>query len=862
MGKVVWHAQKLWTILEVMYFSTHTTKSIDQIFNEFGTSEKGLSEETAAKKLKTSGHNELTARGTHWYDVLVRQFTSPFLYLLIGAATISFLLGHILDGSMILLFVAINALFGFYQEYKSEQTLKLLKRYIVATTKVYRNGHEEEVDNVALVPGDVVLLQPGDVVPADIRLFMSESLTVNESILTGESVAIVKSADVLPKEATETYQATNCCFSGTIIISGEGKGVVIGTGKNTVIGTITTLTVETHHKSSFEKSLGNLSSFILKLISITLVFIVAVNIFLKGADSNIPTLLVFAIALAISVIPEALPVVTTFSFAKGALLLAKNKVVVKRLSAIEDLGSIEILCTDKTGTITENKMSIHSYFPDKKAVLFAMGIAVNPTVKLTDSFDLAIYHELSKQEKDTMASYTRLHELPFDPKRKYNSVLVKNKKTFELYARGAAEKVLALCKNTGKAKTDEIMAWVTSEGTKGRRVLAVAKKVLASDSKNLKDAEKLMSFVGLVSFIDPLKPTAHLAIKHANELGVQVKILTGDSPDVAGAIAFQAGLIQNPDDVILGDEFDAMSIEKKHEVAINYAVFARVSPEQKHAIIQLLQENHEVGFLGEGINDAPALKAANVAIVVQGASDIARDTADIVLLHKSLNVVIDGIREGRKIFGNTVKYIKATLASNFGNFYTVSISSLFIDFLPLLPLQILLINLLTDFPMIAVATDNVDTDELKRPRSYDVKEIALFSTVMGIVSSFFDFIFFILFYQISPQVLQTNWFIGSILTELVFLFAIRTRLSIFKAVSPSRTLLLLSLGAFITAIVLPFTVFGQKVFEFVTPTIHDVTTILLITWAYFIATECVKLLYYKFISPKNIEVKPTLVGSH
>lgn len=834
-----------------MYFSAFTTKSSDKILQELNSSEGGLSTAEVTKRQQTSGSNELVGHSTHWYDVLLRQFTSPFLYLLIGASLTSFLLGQLLDGSMILLFVGINALFGFYQEYRSEKTPKLLKQYVVAKTKVYRDGKEAVVESASLVPGDIVLLQPGDIVPADIRLVRAESLLVDESILTGESVAINKIAESLPAETHEIYQALNCCFSGTAIVSGEGKGVVIMTGKNTVMGTITTLTVETHHKSSFEKSLGQLSNFILKLISITLVAIVVINILLKGADAHLPTLLIFAIALAISVIPEALPVVTTFSFSQGALRLAKNKVIVKRLSAIEDLGSIEILCTDKTGTITENKLSIHAYYPSKNGTLLAAGLAVNPENNLSDSFDRATFDALSPHEKELIQGYTVLHEIPFDPKRKYNSILIKNKKTIELVVRGAAERVLALCKNPEKVKTQELMSWIENEGKQGRRVLAIARKTFATQPKNILTAEKDLVFVGLISFLDPLKPTAHQAILHANKLGVQVKILTGDSREVAGNVAFQTGLIKNPNDVMLGDEFELLSIQHKHEAVMRYHVFARVSPEQKHAIIQLLQEKHEVGFLGEGINDAPALKTANVGIVVQSASDIARETADIVLLNKSLDVIIDGIREGRKIFGNTVKYIKATLASNFGNFYTVSISSLFISFLPLLPLQILLINLLTDFPMIAVATDNVDADELRRPHNYDIKEIALFSTVMGIVSSFFDFIFFVLFYKISPQVLQTNWFIGSILTELVFLFAIRTHLSIFKAVKPSLTLIFLSLAAFVVAIILPFTIFGQKVFEFITPTLHDISTILVITLAYFVTTECVKVLYYKFIGGKS-----------
>jgi Mg2+-importing ATPase len=322
--------------------------------------------------------------------------------------------------------------------------------------------------------------------------------------------------------------------------------------------------------------------------------------------------------------------------------------------------------------------------------------------------------------------------------------------------------------------------------------------------------------------------------------------LTGDSPQVAGAVAYQIGLIDDPSHVVTGDELEKLDVHKQLKKVRENAVFARVSPEQKYKIIQLLQEKYEVGFLGEGINDAPALKIANVAIVVQGATDIAREASDIILLNKSLKVIIDGIKEGRETFANTSKYIKATLSSNFGNFYTVAIASLFINFLPLLPLQILLINLLTDFPMIAVAADTVDSEELISPRTYDIREIALVGTFLGIISSFFDFLFFALFVSISPQVLQTNWFMGSVLTELVFLFSIRTRLPIWKAKKPAFILFILTVIAFMTAILLPYTSLGQTIFSFKAPSLVHVELILGLVGFYFISTESVKLLYYHF----------------
>lgn len=835
-------------------FSIYTKTDIPTILTQLNTDQSGLSQQEAIQRIIVYGKNELRANQTQWYDILLRQFKSPFLYLLIGAAALSFLLRQFIDGSMILLFVGINALLGFYQEFRSEKTLQLLKKYVVANTKVYRDGQEQTVQSSQLVPGDIVIVKPGDIIPADIRFIKTKSLIVDESLLTGESVAVTKTHESLSAETSQIYKAQNIGFSGTTIVSGDGLGVVLNTGKNTTIGKITALTVETKHESNFEKGISKLSAFILKLIASTLILIVVINILLKGSSVNIPTLIIFAIALAISVIPEALPVVTTFSFSRGALRLAKHNVVVKRLSAIEDLGSIEILCTDKTGTITENKLTVSSFFPEKDGTVLmgALASSITPKGKKpTDSFDIALTESLSKEEQKLFTHYTQLDEAPFDPKRRRNSVLVSNGGKYELIVRGAYESIAPLCKSSLHQSQEEMKKWVEEQGRQGKRVIAIAKRTISEPTDKLIEHEKELELVGLISFVDPLKKTAHAAIKKAERLGIKIKIITGDSKDVAGAIAFQTGLITDPAEVLTGDELDNLPLEKQHEAVSKYSVFARVSPEQKHSIIQLLQEKHSVGFLGEGINDAPALKVANVAIVVQGASDIAREASDIILLNKSLHVIINGITEGREIFGNTAKYINATLASNFGNFYTVAISSLFIPFLPLLPLQILLINLLTDFPMIAIATDNVDSTEIKNPRNYDIKGIALFATIMGIVSSFDDFLFFALFYKISPQVLQTNWFIGSILTELVFIYVVRSKRVFFKASRPALSLIILTIVAAISTLVLPFTRLGQEVFEFTPPTTSHLLIIFLLVLIFFVTTQSVKLMYYKFIDGKK-----------
>lgn len=807
------------------------------------------------------GPNTLLSRELRWWTVFGRQFRSPFVYLLGAAAALAFFLGEPIDGAFIVFFVFLNALLGFFQEYHSERALQVLQRYVVPRARVRREGSVKLIPSAEVVPGDLLIVEPGDIIAADLRFIETSSLLVDESALTGESLRVEKHHRSLSEPTAEIFAAKNVGFSGTTVVSGRGVGVVFATGRQTTIGEIARLTVETVRISSFELSVRKFSSFILRLILVTLFFVFLANLVLRGGRINLIELLIFSIALAVSVIPEALPVVTTFALSHGALRLAKNHVVVKRLSAIEDLGSIEVLCTDKTGTLTENRLSVTALLaPDQPGTLLlaAEGMSSAPsTHEPVDAFDRAIWERLSSEQRERLRSRQRVAELPFDPERRRNSVAVSSGKGSTLIVRGAPETVLALCPGLSAEARATQQRWLVEQGAFGRRVLAVAEKTLpGSVPTDLAAAERGLRLQGLIAFADPLKPTTRRAVEQAQRLGVRLKILTGDSREVAGAVALQTGLTHSANEVITGAELERLSPAEQFEAVERHAVFARVSPEQKHKIVKLLESRFEVGFLGEGINDAPALKVANVGLVVQSGADIAREAGDIVLLQRSLNVVVDGIRLGREVFANTTKYIKATLSSNFGNFYAVALASLLVDFLPLLPLQILLINLLSDFPMISVATDRVDAEDLSRPRHYDIKHIAFLATILGLVSTLFDFIFFAVFSRISPGVLRTNWFIGSILTELVFLFSIRTRFSIFRARRPSGTVLGLSLAAAAATVVLPFTRFGQTVFEFLRPTGTHLALIFVIVAVYFVSTESVKVLYYRFAHQRGKTLVP------
>lgn len=816
--------------------------------------EQGLGVKEAKTRLETEGRNELGSEPTHWWQILLRQLKSPFIYLLILAAGIAFLLGEKLDAGMIALFILINSFLGFYQEFKSEQALKLLKQYTKSMAKVVRDDRQILIGSGELVRGDVVVLETGDLVPADIRLIEDNDITVDETVLTGESVAVHKNGLPMEKIPRDIYEAKNLVFSGTIIVAGSSRGVVVATGKHTTFGQIKKLTTETIKESIFAKGIAKFSNFILKLIIVTLVFVFLANIAIKGESANILELLIFSIALAVSVIPEALPVVTTLSLSRGALRLAKQKVIVKRLSALEDLGGIEILCTDKTGTITENKLEVNEYLPlDGRANLLLYANLAGAFLKESlEPFDVALKSTLAN--KKALSAFTQLATRPFDPKRRSNSVVVKDSDGNQmLIVRGAPEGIMELCSNLDSKERKIFKEWLFSEGQRGHRVLAVAtKKVRSEDlASDISPLETGLNFEGGISFVDPIKKSAFNAIKKAKRLEIGIKIITGDSQEVALAVAKETGLAENENQVMLALDFISLPEKEQKELLPMISAFARTDPEQKHYLIKLLQKNYEVGFLGEGINDSPALKAAGVSLVVQSASDIAREAADVILLKKDLAVIIDGIEEGRRIFANTIKYLKATLASNFGNFYAVAAGSLFIDFLPMLPVQLLLVNLLSDFPMIAVATDSVDPAETRAPKKYNAKDVILIATILGVVSTVFDFMFFGFFYKKSPEVLQTNWFIGSILTELVFLFSIRTQLPFYKAAFPSKTVLWLSATAFLTTIALPFTTVGQKVFRFIQPSYSHLALILGLVGAYFVCSEIVKNIYYRGLNTKQ-----------
>ncbi len=824
----------------------------EKVIKEFSTNQKkGLDDNSAAKRQKEFGLNTLALKELKTWHIFLRQFKSSFIYLLFAAMLITIFLREPVDTLMIFIFLLVNTMLGFFQEYRSEKTVKLLNKYSLPRTKVLRNGKIEQITSDKLVPGDIIILETGDKIPADIRIIEENNLIVDETILTGESITVYKKAESLQCIPTAYHEALNIVFSGTDVIKGKAKGVVLATGENTAFGEIAKLTTESNKISDFEKTISRFSKFIIKLVGFTLLIVFLANLFIRKGNINILEMIIFLVALTVSVIPEALPLVMTFSLSRGARKLAKNKVIVKRLSAIEDLGGIEILCSDKTGTLTKNELTVANFYSDAPdQTLFLANIASDFEIKeKTEPFDIALEKELYPKQAQQLKKARKIDEEPFDPKIRRNLVLAKIDNKNLLITRGAAEAVIEKCANLDNETKKNINDWVKREGEQGHRILAIAYKELKKISENYNISEMLeiddFTFMGIISFVDPIKPSSYEAVKKSRKLGVRMMVLTGDSLEVAGAVSKEIGLINSPDKVMSGKKWEEMTQEKQQRCLDNYSVFARVSPEQKFKIIESLQAKHIVGFLGEGINDAPALKISGVSLVVDSAADIAREVADIVLLKKNLEIILDGIEEGRKVFTNTTKYIIATLASNFGNFFAVATASLLIDFLPMLPIQILLLNLLSDTPMISISTDTVDADELISPKKYEVKDIIILAIILGLISTIFDFIFFGIFFRMPHGILQTNWFIGSVLTELALIFSVRTKSLFIKGSRPSGYLIWLSAIIFILTIGLPFTKFGQNAFHFVPPTKPHLILILAIVALYFICTETVKLFYYK-----------------
>ena len=797
----------------------------------------GLSTAEVAERRSRFGPNALPVPGHRLLRLILRQFRGVFNIMLFVAAAVTFALGSPIDGSFILLFVFLGAGLNVFQEYKSNQAADKLKAYLLSTITVRRDGGDQEVSTAELVPGDILKLESGDIVPADAIVRVARDLLVDETTFTGESIPVAKSATTA---ASEESDEEHHLLQGVVIVRGNTLAEVTAIGINTKLAQIAATASSVQAESKLVKNVDRISNFVMKATLLTLAFVILANILIDGWNTDIPGLLIFSIALAVSAIPEALPLVLTFSLSRGALEFAKRDVIVKRLSSVQDLGSVNLLCTDKTGTITENHLIYVNEYPMATArfdpIILARLAAINLHDRIPEPFDHAVDEALSPEQRAAVDAFQLLEEEAFDPALRSNGAVVSGPDGVRLHIRRGGPEYFF---EQGLIERSQVSNWIDEEERQGHRVLGVS----YDDGSGAR-------FGGFVSFVDRIKETTAETVALARKMNVEITIITGDALLVADAVGREAGLVTGSNEVMDATAFLTLPKQEQRKRTGIIRVFARTTPEQKLELIQLLKEQYTVGFLGEGINDAPALKAANVSMVVQSASDVARETADIVLLKNDLRVIVEGIRFGRETFANTLKYIRATLISNFGNFYAVAIGSLFISFLPMLPKQLLLLNLLSDFPMMAIAFDRVTDEEVARPQTYDLRSLYIVFVTMGLVSTVFDFICFGLFYRISPEVLQTNWFIASVITEILLMLSIRSMLPITKAGWPAPSIVVLSVIAVVLALTLPILPWSAAFFEFKRPTLAHLGLILGIVISYLIVTELVKRPLMRFLNKK------------
>jgi Mg2+-importing ATPase len=652
------------------------------------SSEEGLHQSEADARRVTYGPNELKKSKNTALRILGRQLKSSLIYLLVFASVLCFFLKDISDGVIIAVILLINTCLGFFQEYKSERAVEKLSTLIRKRVLVKRDGKLLLLDEALLVPGDVILLKEGDVIPADCKLLSAENLQVNESQLTGEAVPVAKYIRA-EQENDPTNTNASVLFTGSVIEKGEAMAVVCATGNATELGIIASLSTSTRKVTQYEQSLQAFSSFLMKVVLITLVITFVAKLLITADLSHIPLLLLFLIALAIAVVPEALPVIATVTLSTAAMKLAKQDVIVKRLSSIEDLGNITLLCTDKTGTLTENKMTIQKLVSEDEALFQQFAYATLESLHEErkigqSSYDAAFLAYIPSAVKEQAKVFKQCQELPFDPEARRRRVVIENSLTKNRYlvVIGAAETLLDIAECPNK---EHYLNDIVKEGKQGLRHLAIAyHEVPCTGHLDILEYESTLTFLGYVTLIDPLRPSTKPTIEMAQRLGVAIKILTGDSKEVAAYVAREIGL---GGEVYTGEEIGNMSPEELTRAVTTSHVFARVAPAQKYAIIHALKRDHVVGYQGDGINDAPALKIADVAIAVDSATDVAKENADIILLKKDLAVLINGIQYGRAVFLNITKYIKYTMVGNFGNFFALAFLYFLALDLPLLPVH-------------------------------------------------------------------------------------------------------------------------------------------------------------------------------
>jgi Mg2+-importing ATPase len=771
----------------------------------------GLTSQEAEARLKQFGPND-PAPPQRYSAVLdfLRLFLNPLVLILLIAAVVSAFLGEAADAAIIAIIVLLSTALDFTQNYKSQRAIEQLRQQVAPTATVLRDGKWRELRRGDVVPGDVVRLSAGDLVPADARLLESRDLFILQASLTGESLPVEKQAS--GEEVSTKPDAGNMVFMGTSVVSGTASALVVATGAKTAFGDIATRLAGRPEMTAFDRGLKDFSLLLTRTVLFLVIFLVVVS-WAKHRDPF--QSLLFAVSLAVGLTPEFLPMIVSVTLSKGARAMARKKVIVKRLSAIQNFGSIDILCSDKTGTLTSGNMSLdRSLDPVGNASHRVFALAyLNSQFEtgIRSPLDMAI---LQSAEPEEAKGYEKRDEIPYDFERRRLSIVVERQSRRLLITKGAPEGIFARsvsyesdgCTAPLDAATLERCRKTYDElSRQGFRALAVAYTEVEARPNYSADDERSLILAGFLAFSDPPLPDAAAALAALRRDGVEVKIITGDGDLVAAHVCSQVGL--EPGKIVLGDELERMSDVALMHVAEVTTVFARVSPAQKNRIILALKHrSHVVGFMGDGINDAPSLHAADVGISVSTAVDVAREAADIILLEPGLDVLASGIVEGRKAFGNVMKYLLMGTSSNFGNMFSMAGASLILPFLPMLPTQILLNNFMYDLSQLTIPTDNVDDEYLRKPQHWDISLIRNFMVFIGPISSIFDFLtFYVLlhFFHAGQVLFHTGWFVESLATQTLVLFVIRTSQNPLRS-RPSRPLMATVLIIVAAGTLLPF----------------------------------------------------------
>jgi len=783
----------------------------EQQLKQLNTTVQGLSNAEAGQRIKRYGANRLNnKKQTGNLRLFLAQFKSSIILILLFATGLSFYLHDRLDAAIILTIVLISGLLGFWQEKGAASAIEKLLEIVQIKVSVLRGGIATEIAAESLIPGDIILLKAGDVIPGDCLILESDNLFIDEAILTGESYPVEKLPGVLPTE-TALSRRSNALWMGTHVQSGAATALVVATGQTTEFGKLSLRIKLKAPETEFERGIRRFG-YLLMEITLTLVMLIfAVNVYLEKAvlDSFL-----FALALAVGLTPQLLPAIISINLAHGAKRMAEQKVIVKQLASIENFGSMNVLCSDKTGTLTEGTVHLHDAFDlsgnaSEKVSFYAY---INSAYET--GFSNPIDEAIRQYRQFDLKDCKKLAEIPYDFYRKRLSLLVSKQGESMLITKGALTNVLVACSEVENADgtlvpiasvKEQIQQRYEDFSRQGFRTLGLAYKPMDSKARIDKSDETGMRFLGFLLFFDPPKADCAETIKQLRELGVTLKIITGDNRLVAATVSKQLGLAEH--EILTGPEIEKMSGPALINKVVDVDLFAEVEPNQKERIIIALKKaGFVVGYMGDGINDVSALHAADVGISVDSAADIAKETAEIVLLEKDLAVLVQGVREGRITFANTLKYVFMATSSNFGNMFSMAGASLFLPFLPLLPKQILLTNLLTDFPEMTIASDNVDADMVSQPRRWDIKFIRKFMITFGFVSSLFDFMTFglLLWLDVPVEQFRTAWFLESVVSAALIVFVVRSSKPFF-ATRPGKYLVAATLTIVAVTVALPYT---------------------------------------------------------